>query len=347
MKQRFGLVLPLLAALTLPMGASCAPAEATTASAGLHWFKGNTHTHTNRSDGDSSPAVVARWYRDHGYDFLVISDHNKLVDPAPVMQELGEDARGSGRKPFLLIPGEEVTDSFKAGARSLPLHINAIGTTQTVGARHGASTTETVANDIAAIHATGGLSHVNHPNFGWALTLGDLMELPAMTHMEIFNGHPTVNNWGGGGRPGAEEMWDALLTAGHRILGMATDDAHNYADFVRTKANPGRGWIVVRAAALEPDAVIAAIREGRYYASTGVAIDDITTTDSTLGLKISPAGSQLYTTQFIGRNGDVLATDASLQPSYRLKSGDAYVRARVRSSNGGFAWTQPLHAAQR
>ena len=40
---------------------------------GLRWFKGNTHTHTTESDGDSSPEYVARWYKEHGYDFLVLS----------------------------------------------------------------------------------------------------------------------------------------------------------------------------------------------------------------------------------------------------------------------------------
>src|SRR5512134_2062007 len=32
----------------------------------LKWYKGNTHTHTLNSDGDSSPDEVARWYREHG-----------------------------------------------------------------------------------------------------------------------------------------------------------------------------------------------------------------------------------------------------------------------------------------
>lgn len=40
------------------------------------WWKGNTHTHTWWSDGDSPPELVAAWYREHDYDFLVLSDHN-------------------------------------------------------------------------------------------------------------------------------------------------------------------------------------------------------------------------------------------------------------------------------
>ena len=39
----------------------------------LKWYKGNTHTHTINSDGDSTPDEVVRWYRQHGYNFLVES----------------------------------------------------------------------------------------------------------------------------------------------------------------------------------------------------------------------------------------------------------------------------------
>ncbi len=61
------------------------------------WLKGNTHTHTLESDGDSPPEVVARWYKSHGYNFLVISDHNVWVDPAKLSHLVDST--------FLLIPG--------------------------------------------------------------------------------------------------------------------------------------------------------------------------------------------------------------------------------------------------
>ncbi|MFW6124334.1 MAG: PHP domain-containing protein [Acidobacteriota bacterium] len=44
------------------------------------WYKGNTHCHTLNSDGDSYPRQVIRWYRDHEYNFLVISDHNFITE---------------------------------------------------------------------------------------------------------------------------------------------------------------------------------------------------------------------------------------------------------------------------
>ena len=78
------------------------------------WFKGNTHAHTTESDGDSSPEYVAQWYKAHGYDFLVISDHNVLVDPGTLGHLVDES--------FLLIPGEEVTSSFGDAA----VHLNGL-----------------------------------------------------------------------------------------------------------------------------------------------------------------------------------------------------------------------------
>lgn len=44
----------------------------------VKWYRGNTHTHTLWSDGDDLPESVAHWYKDNGYEFLVLSDHNIL-----------------------------------------------------------------------------------------------------------------------------------------------------------------------------------------------------------------------------------------------------------------------------
>lgn len=43
------------------------------------WWKGNLHTHTLWSDGDDFPEVVAAWYRDRGYHFLALSEHNRMA----------------------------------------------------------------------------------------------------------------------------------------------------------------------------------------------------------------------------------------------------------------------------
>ena len=71
-------MLVLLVALMSWLTARATPTHAQT-----KWFRGNTHTHSLNSDGDSPPDSLARWYRDHGYSFLFITDHETLTDPEP------------------------------------------------------------------------------------------------------------------------------------------------------------------------------------------------------------------------------------------------------------------------
>ena len=66
-----GLLIPTIALL----GSELAPAARAAES---RWFKGNLHTHSLWSDGDDYPEMVADWYKRGGYQFLAISDHNRL-----------------------------------------------------------------------------------------------------------------------------------------------------------------------------------------------------------------------------------------------------------------------------
>ena len=93
---------------------------------------------------------------------------------------------------------------------------------------------------------------------------------------EIANGHPTVNNSGGGGLVSTEAMWDSLLTRGIVMQGVASDDAHHFKTWGPDKANPGRGWVVIRAESLSVDGIIAALESGNFYSSTGVELSDVT-----------------------------------------------------------------------
>ena len=84
------------------------------------WFKGNIHTHTNESDGDSSPERVVSWYKRHEYDFLVLSDHNHLT-----VLKHGHDKRHASST--LIIPGEEITIGLNKCKTAV--HIYVIGNT--------------------------------------------------------------------------------------------------------------------------------------------------------------------------------------------------------------------------
>ena len=295
------------------------------------WLKGNTHTHTTESDGDSSPEVVARWYKDHGYDFLILSDHNVLLDPAT----LGFLVDST----FLLIPGEEVTTRFE----DRPVHVNGLNLGELVEPREDSTLVGTLQANVDAVREKEGVPHINHPNFGWAFGASELAQIENDRLLEIFNGHPEVHNRGGGGYPGMEEIWDILLTQGKRIFGIAVDDAHHFqGEFGRDRANPGRGWVAVKASEREAGAIVDALEDGRFYASTGVVLEDVVVTGGRLEVRIRPRGSFRFTTTFIGSGGRVLKTVFGTEAVFDLETPEAYVRARVEDSGGALAWVQPV-----
>lgn len=299
----------------------------------LRWFKGNTHTHTINSDGDSTPDEVVRWYRENGYHFLVLTDHNYLT---PVD---GLNAVHAAPGKFLVIPGEEVSDWFE----KKPIHVNGLDVESLVEPQGGKSVVETIQRNVDAIRAVGGIPHINHPNFGWAISAEDLAQVSRTKLFEIFNGHPLVNNQGGGGRPGLEEVWDSLLSRGILIYGIAVDDAHHFKRLGDSNASgPGRGWIVVRAAALEKEGILAAIERGDFYASTGVEIEEIARARDEVSVRMRTRGDTAYMTWFIGRGGRILHETGDNPAVYRPAGTEGYVRARVRDSNGRMAWVQPM-----
>ncbi len=159
----------------------------------------------------------------------------------------------------------------------------------------------------------------------------------------MYNGHPQVNNNGGGGSPSLDQMWDALLTAGRRVHGIAVDDAHHFKQLGKTFSNPGQGWVHVRARSLAPDAIVRALQAGDFYSSTGVKLTDVKVSGGTYAIDIDRADWEKTTTSFIGPGGKVLATSFDKNPRFRI-AGQAYVRARVDSSAGTAAWTQPAFA---
>lgn len=63
-----------------------------------NWYKGNLHSHTTDSDGTLTPEEAVKAYREHGYSFLCLSDHNVFSDYREKYN----------RKDFLILPGTEI-----------------------------------------------------------------------------------------------------------------------------------------------------------------------------------------------------------------------------------------------
>ena len=321
----------------------------------LHWYRGNTHTHTRNSDGKWTPDAVVRWYREHRYQFLFITDHEYVTDPAPLNAMFGASER------FLLLPGQEITQWSRDPSRQ-SAHVNSLFTTKVIwpigersclGGGCGAHVDPTVAlsetfkTNIAAVRAARGIAQINHPNFMWSVKPEDLYEVPDGCLIEVWNGGE-VNNLGGtndsgDARPSAEGYWDILLSRGKVMWGVASDDSHSYSD-VDGAGDAGHGWIMVHAPELSSDAIKAALAQGRFYASTGVTLDGITAGPTELSFTIVEMQKERdrYLTRFIGQDGNVLAEVPGTHPTYTIKGNEHYVRASVMDSNGERAWTQPV-----
>ena len=310
-------------------------------------------------------------------------DHEVRLKPLQDFRTLVEKP---GR--FLMIEGEEISDR----AEGVPLHMNATNIQELIEPQGGKTVAEAMENNLRAVEEqakrTGReiLLHLNHPNFGYAVTAEDLASVIRERFMEVYNGHPGVGHLGDEHHASVEQIYDIANTIRVGQLGapplycVATDDSHNYHG--EAGSRPGRGWIMVRAAKLDPETRIRAIKAGDLYASSGVALRDVRydAGKRVLQLDIEPDTDAEYTTQFIGTKlgydakseprldkdgkpirttrkysadiGQVLATEKGTSPSYQLKGDELYVRAVVTSSKPHHdpsfkdqhqqAWTQPV-----
>jgi hypothetical protein len=297
------------------------------------WYKGNLHSHTQNSDGDSTPDEVVRWYREHGYQFATITDHNYLTS----VERLNASHGAEGK--FLVVRGEEVTNRFG----DKPLHVNGLNPDSFIKPPGGSSVSVMLQNMIDAVRDARGVPSVNHPNFGWAITGDELAQVQRTRLFEVFNGHPTVNNLGGGGVPGLEETWDRILSSGKLLYGIAVDDAHYFKrPEDKTVPRPGTGWVYVRTPRLEPRAIVDALERGDFYASTGVELQALDVSPASIRVAVKQKQSSRYRVQFIGRHGRLLSEAIQSPATYTFKGDEGYVRAKVLESNGDVAWIQPV-----
>lgn len=367
------------------------------------WWRGNLHTHTLWSDGDGFPEMIAEWYRDHGYHFLALSDHNVLsqgerwMTAQSIDQRAGVDAvaryrkrfgekwvetRGAEvrlktldevrtlveeRNRFLMISSEEITGAAGDGRT---LHMNATNLGEPLPFLMGSTVRESMVRNLQAVEdsakRTGRpvMLHVNHPNYKWGVTAEDLAAVVNERFFEVWNGVDGDNDPGDATRPSTDAIWDIAnalrLTRynGAPLFGLGTDDSHNHHDN-KTHSPPGRAWVMVRAAHLSPESIIRAMRNGDFYATTGVELESITFDKParSLSLRIKPTQGVEYTTQFVGARkgataGEVFAEQKGAAPSYRLRGNELFVRAVVKSNATPAvpsqeypyqrAWTQPV-----
>lgn len=265
---------------------------------------------------------------------------------------------------FLLIAAEEITSAFEGK----PIHINASNVAERIPPQKGTDVRDVMRKTMQAVAAhekqndRNVLVHLNHPNFGWGVSAEDIAAVTEEHFFEVYNGHPSVNHKGDKTRPGTERLWDIANTTrirdlkAHVLYGLGTDDSHNYHN--TSGSTPGRGWVMVRATELTADALVTAIENGDFYASSGVVLDHVQSDGQSMRIDIAAVGDGKYITEFIGTRrgsdkvGEVLARVHGERAQYNFRGDELFVRATVTSTvladNPVFkdqvrqAWVQPV-----
>jgi len=274
------------------------------------WLKGNLHTHTAASDGKRPPQETVDDYASRGYGFLMLSDHDHLTDPGELKN------RG-----MVLLPGNEIS----AQGEHI-LH---------VGARRKIKPLADRQKVIAAIRRDDkkALAIVCHPNWEEDFNHCPQEKLAAWqgyTGLEIYNG--VIRRLPGS--PLATDRWDMLLGSGRRLWGFANDDCHRPED-------AGLAWNVVQCRTRTPEAVLAALAAGSFYASTGVVIRTVAVRGGTLHV-VAPKAQRIAVVCDFGKR---LAQVDAAELTFRLPEGAAfkYVRVECFGMGESMAWTQPFY----
>jgi predicted metal-dependent phosphoesterase TrpH len=289
------------------------------------FLRGNLHTHSTRSDGLWEPERVCAFYRQAGYDFLAVTDHFLQRYNLPITDTRAYQAEG-----FSTLLGAELHNGqtefggmWHILAVGLPADFAFIGDT------------ETGPQVAARALAAGAFVAVAHPQW-YTLTEADVRSLGDVHAIEVYNGTAIDHN----DRAESWYMLDLLLARGSYYTACATDDAH----FRNERADALRAWVQVKAEANHPEAILAALKQGLYYSSSGPQLYDVQITDDEVIVACSPAERVFLTG--IGHNS--VSVNGRGITSARLKRAafkSTYGRITVRDAVGARAWTNPFWLA--
>lgn len=293
------------------------------------FYRGNLHTHSTQSDGVLDPAEVCRRYQAEGYDFIALTDHLLGLFDYPIT-----DTIHCRNAEFTTLIGAELhSGAMENGnlwhivAVGLPLdftppdapHFKAIE-----GSESGASLAQR-ARDAGAFIA------IAHPHWS-GMTRADARTIEAAHAVEIYNHGCVVDNERGEGSLVLEYM----LNEGRHLNLIATDDAHfNTPDYFG-------GWVMVKATENTPEALLAALKSGAFYASTGPQIHDIQVSEDSVEVKCSAA----VTVIMMGKGTSMATLHGSSMTKVtlsrdRLKD-SPWLRITIIDRAGKRAWSNPI-----
>lgn len=289
----------------------------------LHEYKASLHTHSTTSDGRFRPEEVIQLYADAGYDVLAFTDHKKAN---PVSSY---EARG-----MTLISGMEL---HPKGPREILWHILGLGVPENFIYPE----PENGQQAVDAVLSAGGIAFCAHP-YWCGFTSADVAQLKGILGIEVYNTSTRYI-----GKEYNMQCWDELLDAGFRYTALAVDDMHSSRDLFK-------GFTVILAEDKSPEALLAALKKGDFYASQGPRFTRISNENGILSADFTPVTAVIGVTRRC--RGVCIGVEDAEGPGSGKKEithleidlsnfPNSYIRIQLRDAAGRMAWSNPIFTA--
>ncbi|MGO4545837.1 CehA/McbA family metallohydrolase [Paenibacillus sp. 2TAB23] len=305
-------------------------------------YKGNLHMHTTWSDGTQEAADAVSAFKAKGYDFISITDHDVFARTAAFDTESFIVLPGMERGGLNLVPDED--PGYHFGVLDDPTiepmkeRFQHLQSFEVPIPWEGQQSPQKLIDNM---RAHGNLVVFNHPE--WHLTrFEDMVQYDGFFAIEIYN-HAT--EWTASSSYGAA-YWDHALQNGKRVFGIAADDSHDHDPNCKIPEYGG-GWVSVEAEELTQAGIIAALKKGQFYSSSGPEITDFRVENGFVHVECSPCQYIMFKAFplrgpfHVEREKGELMTSGSMV----IQKGMSYIRVECVDEKGRVAWSNPIFVA--
>ena len=291
-------------------------------------MKGNLHTHTTNSDGDYSVWEVLDIYKNNGYDFLGITDHEVFCEEKydgeitlihgieeSSLYVQNDDRRGTYAHFNCFIPKENVKAKVK--------YYQNVGDLQ---------------KNIDELNKMYSLVQFNHPLFSRFLD-NEHLALDGYDLIEIYNHKDFVEETG---MSNAENLIRTMLNNHKKFWISANDDFHG--PYYGTKNDRCFGGFNMVCADNNEESILHAIKNGYFYPTTGPMIKDFRREGNIFKIETTPVKRIIfYSNMRRCKNIYDLNDEEITYGEYELRGNEFYLWVKIIDKDGKLAWSQPVY----
>ena len=292
-------------------------------------YKANLHCHSTVSDGKFTPEQLKKMYMEHGYHAIAYTDHQVCVPH----QELTDES-------FVALTGVEIAFGIR---KATSVHVCGI-------ARNPMAELEIpneIMDDMDKINAgikrlneADYITTLNHPRWS-GMSAKAITEIGDVANIEVVNGFEMVQD----GYGDSSACFELELRRGRKVRPLATDDSHTMSAPDTAGYEYFQGFTVLKAPELTYNALIDAIDNGSFYASTGPMIHNMWIDNGTLHIECSPVcGVYVHGKLYSHRAAVVEGADCIECvdiPIAETFANSDYFFVQIVDTNGRRAWSVP------